>query len=71
MLPPGVSLGQYLKFTSAAMFSMFLGSQIVHSYYKPLEDMNKFIEKELNSLPQDQKEKIRLELHLGETRINN
>ena len=58
MLPPGVSLGQYIKFTSAAMLSMFLGAQFVHSFYKPLSDMDKYIEKELQSLPDDERNKI-------------
>lgn len=40
---------------------MFLGSQIVHNYYKPLNDFNKFLEVELQKLPDDQKKKIMLE----------
>lgn len=63
MLPPGVSLGQYLRFTSAALFSMFLGSHVVHTYYKPLKDLDKYIEVELEQLPEDVKEKVRVQLH--------
>lgn len=58
MLPPGVSLGQYLKFTSAALFTMFLGAQTVHKYFKPLLDMDKYIEKELQTLPEIERKKI-------------
>jgi len=46
-MPLGVSWGQYLKFTSAAMLSMFAGSQLVHVYYRPLDDMDKLIKEEL------------------------
>jgi Domain of unknown function (DUF4516) len=63
MLPPGVTLGQYLKFTSAAFFSMFLGSHTVHTYYKPLKDLDKYIEVELEKLPEDLKQKVKVELH--------
>lgn len=47
-MPASVSWSQYLKFLSAAMFSMFAGAQIVHVYYRPLADLDNFIEKELN-----------------------
>lgn len=42
---------------------MFLGSQMVHSYYKPLQDMEKYVEAEIENLPVDQKLKVKLELH--------
>lgn len=71
MLPPGVSLGRYLSFASAALISMFLGAQLVHNYYKPMKDLNRFIEAEVNKLPEHQKEKLIVELHLKERRINN
>lgn len=46
-MPAGVSWGQYLKFMSCAMLSMMAGSQLVHMYYKPLQDLDKYIEKEM------------------------
>jgi len=80
MLPPGVSLGQYMRFTAAALFAMFLGeqfnfhraltsfvlivgSQTVHGYYRPLSDMEKFINEELKKLPMEEQQKVHIELH--------
>ncbi|XP_017768820.1 PREDICTED: uncharacterized protein C12orf73 homolog [Nicrophorus vespilloides] len=45
-MPAGVSWPRYLKFLSAAMLSMFAGSQTVHIYYNPLKDLDVYIEKE-------------------------
>lgn len=58
MLPPGVTLGQYLRYTAVAFFTMFLGAQTVHQYSKPLLDMDKYIEKELRTLPESEQKKI-------------
>lgn len=44
-MPAGVSWGQYLKFTACALLSMAAGSQMVHLYYRPLDDMDLYIEK--------------------------
>ena len=46
-MPAGVSWPQYLRFFTAAMLSMVAGAQIVHVYYKPLKDLDTFIELEL------------------------
>lgn len=46
-MPAGVSWGQYLKFMSGALVTMLVGAQLVHMYYKPLEDLDKYIEKEM------------------------
>lgn len=61
MLPSNVTLGQYIRFSLAAMFSMFLGSQVIHNTYKPLHDLRKFIDEELNNsnLSEDQKKKVK------------
>ncbi|XP_028898253.1 uncharacterized protein LOC114804376 [Zeugodacus cucurbitae] len=48
-MPAGVSWGQYMKFLSAAMLSMMAGSQLVHMYYKPLDDLNTYIEREMDA----------------------
>ncbi|XP_018785018.1 PREDICTED: uncharacterized protein LOC108966503 [Bactrocera latifrons] len=48
-MPAGVSWGQYMKFLSAAMLSMMAGSQLVHMYYKPLDDLNTYIEREIGA----------------------
>ena len=63
MLPPGVSVGQYLRFATAAMLSMLLGSQVVHNYYKPLKDLDKYVEAELEKLPEDSKQKIKMQIN--------
>lgn len=45
-MPAGVSWQRYLKFFAAAMASMLAGSQMVHIYYKPLDDMDVYVEEE-------------------------
>lgn len=64
MLPPGVTVGQYVRFTCTALFTMFLGSQVIHNYYKPLKDLEKYLEIEIENLPEDEKVKVRSELLL-------
>lgn len=49
-MPAGVSWGQYLKFMSCAVLSMMAGSQLVHMYYKPLEDLEIYIDKEVEQV---------------------
>lgn len=49
-MPAGVSWSTYLKFATAALFSMFCGSQVVHVYYKPLSDIDKYVEQEMKKL---------------------
>lgn len=44
-MPAGVSWPTYLKFSIAAALSMIAGAQTVHHIYKPLEDLETFIEK--------------------------
>ncbi|XP_028031894.1 uncharacterized protein C12orf73 homolog [Bombyx mandarina] len=50
-MPAGVTWGQYISFSIAAMLSMLAGSQVVHLYYKPLQDLNEYINRELKNLP--------------------
>ncbi|XP_023161249.1 uncharacterized protein C12orf73 homolog [Drosophila hydei] len=45
-MPAGVSWGQYMKFLGSAMLAMMAGSQAVHLYFKPLDDLPVYIEKE-------------------------
>lgn len=49
-MPAGVSWPRYLKFTAAALLSMFVGAQVVHIYYNPLSDIDKYIEEEMAKL---------------------
>jgi len=59
-MPAGVSLYTYSKFTCAALLSMALGSQAVHQYYKPLQDIEEIIrETQEKALPQEVKDIIR------------
>jgi len=44
-MPAGVSWPQYLRYVVAALGSMALGSQMVHMYYDPLGDLEKYVEK--------------------------
>lgn len=45
-MPAGVSWGQYMKFMASALLAMMAGSQAVHMYYKPLDDLPTYIENE-------------------------
>lgn len=48
-MPAGVSWSKYLTFLTTAMLTMFAGSQVVHMYYRPLDDLDNYIEKEISS----------------------
>lgn len=45
-MPAGVSWPTYIKFFTAAMLTMLAGAQTVHIIYKPLEDLDKYIDAE-------------------------
>lgn len=45
-MPAGVPWPRYLTFFTAAMVSMFAGSQMVHVYFRPLEDIDAYLEEE-------------------------
>lgn len=49
-MPVGVSWVRYMTFTTAAMLSMFAGSQVVHRYYNPLNDLDEYVKKEREKL---------------------
>ncbi|XP_057664664.1 ubiquinol-cytochrome-c reductase complex assembly factor 6 [Diorhabda carinulata] len=49
-MPAGVSWGRYSLFSIAALLAMLSGSQVVHLYYKPLSDIDKYIEEEKRKL---------------------
>ncbi|XP_053625333.1 ubiquinol-cytochrome-c reductase complex assembly factor 6 [Plodia interpunctella] len=61
-MPAGVTWSQYLSFTAAAMLSMLTGSQVVHQYYKPLQDLHNYINDELKNFPDHVQANIRKEL---------
>jgi len=57
-MPAGVSWPKYISFFVAAMASMAAGAQVVHTYYKPLRDLDVYVEREiekrhLNIKPED------------------
>lgn len=58
-MPSGVSVLSYGCFTASAIFCMFIGSQYVHWKYQPLGDLEKYVEKELEKLPSDQRTAVR------------
>lgn len=43
-MPAGVSWPTYLKFAIAAGLSMVAGAQTVHTFYRPLDDLEIFIQ---------------------------
>ncbi|XP_074660569.1 ubiquinol-cytochrome c reductase complex assembly factor 6-like isoform X2 [Tubulanus polymorphus] len=45
-MPAGTSWTRYISFLGSAMLAMFVGSQIVHGFYNPLDDFEKTLEAE-------------------------
>lgn len=45
-----ISLASYVKFSIVALTSMMFGSQFVHNIYKPLDDLEDYVEKEMEKL---------------------
>lgn len=56
-MPAGVPWPTYFKFVAAASLSMFFGAQIVHNIYKPLEDLDDLVQKELERLKDERSKK--------------
>lgn len=56
-MPAGVSWSQYIRFSMSAFLSMMAGSQVVHYYYRPLSDLDRYIEQEfeIHKIDSDQK----------------
>lgn len=42
-MPAGVTWGRYLRFACAAYITMMAGSQTVHYYYRPLDDLQDLV----------------------------
>lgn len=40
----------YIKFAFLAISSMMFGSQLIHNIYKPLDDLEDYVEKEIEKL---------------------
>ena len=45
-MPAGVTWGVYLSFVTAAMLTMFAGAQCVHLAYRPMDDLQEYVEME-------------------------
>lgn len=45
-----VSTSSYVKFVIMAMTSMMFGSQFIHNIYKPLDDLEDYVEREMEKL---------------------
>lgn len=45
-----VPTSSYVKFVLMAMASMMFGSQFIHNIYKPLDDLEEYVEKEMEKL---------------------
>jgi len=45
-----ISIAAYVKFSLMAIASMMFGSQLVHNQYKPLDDLEDYVEKEMEKL---------------------
>lgn len=45
-----MSIAAYVKFSLMAITSMMFGSQIVHNVYKPLDDLEDYVDKEMEKL---------------------
>lgn len=46
-MPAGVTWTKYICVTSAALLSMFTGSQVVHYFYRPLDDLDDLVQMEV------------------------
>jgi len=44
-MPIGMTWPKYLRLIGSSVFFMFLGSQFVHNIYKPLDNLDEFIDK--------------------------
>lgn len=45
----------YIKFFCAATFSMFIGAQIVHAVYRPLDDLDELVKKEIEQMEKERR----------------
>jgi len=50
VMPAGVPWPVYLKFSLTAMLSMMAGAQLIHSIYRPLDDMEELVTAEVKRL---------------------
>jgi hypothetical protein len=46
-MPVGISWTRYISFIVVSLFTTLAGGQVVHMYYKPLDDLEELIQQEL------------------------
>lgn len=46
-MPVPFTWPRYIAFVSAAMMTTLAGAQVVHTFYKPLDDLETLVQKEL------------------------
>lgn len=56
-MPAGVPWPAYLRFVAAASLSMMFGAQIVHNIYRPLDDLDDLVQKEIERLKEERSKK--------------
>lgn len=54
-MPAGVPWSTYIKFLCAATVSMLFGAQIVHSVYRPLDDLDELVQKEIEQMKMERR----------------
>lgn len=54
-----------MKFLGSAMLAMMAGSQAVHLYFKPLDDLPAYIEREREHKGKSQKHQLRVKIQLN------
>lgn len=59
-----ISIAAYVKFSVMAIISMMFGSQLVHNQYKPLDNLEDYVEKEIEKLKAADESKV---LWIGRT----
>ena len=70
-MPGGLSVPKYIAFLGSSLLSMSFGSQIVHNIYRPLDDLDDYIEKyrkHQDELFSAASEKERLKLQINESK---
>ena len=57
-MPAGTTWTNYLTFGASALTAMFAGSQVVHMYYKPMDDLPNVLEQLRKERAEEQGDKF-------------
>lgn len=52
-----ISIASYLKYWTVSLISAMAGSQFIHNIYLPLDDLEDYVEKEIEILKADKRVK--------------